>query len=134
MRFAIRFLIVNALIAMVIGLIGWSTEWEASDYTLSLLVVCGLALFATGAALGSTGPLSNVSGGAMTDAIGPGSVRATPAGAMSGVFGMAVDDVATTEPAYPRRGETPGPRTFLIMLATSLTTGAAALVSWKVFD
>src|SRR5688572_12616561 len=95
-RFAIRFLIINVLIAAIIGLIGWSADWEASNYTLALLVVCGLAFFAGIAALGRSGPTSSV-GGAMTDAIGPGSVRSTPAGAMSGVFGMAVDDVATSE-------------------------------------
>jgi hypothetical protein len=152
-RFLIRFLIVDALIAAVIGLIGWSSEWEASDYTLSLLVVCGVAFLATGAALGSSGPMSNVSGGAMTDAIGPGSVTGTPAGAMGGVFGMAVDDVATGESVQSqyapghgsptgdfygrwraRQGETPGPGTFFLLLATSLTTGVAALVSWKVFE
>ena len=135
-RFAIRFLIVNALIAVVIGLIGWSADWEASDYTLALLVVCGVALFATGASLGRSGPLSNVSGGAMTDPIGPGSSRGTPAGAMGGVFGMAVDDVATSEWVQwqDAPGQTPGPRTFVLTLATSLTIGVAALVSWKVFE
>ena len=133
-RFAINFLIVNALIALVIGLIGWSAEWEASDYTIALLAVGGVALFATGVALGSNGPRSNVSGGAMTDAIGPGSVSGTPAGAMSGVVGMAADDDATAEPVYSRQGETHRPRTSFLMLATSLTTGAAAIVSWKVFE
>jgi hypothetical protein len=107
-RFFGNVLIVNALIAEVIGLIGWSAEWEASDYTLAVI---------------------------------------------GGVFGAAVDDVATSESVqsqfaqgagFPkgdfygrwraRQGETPGPRTFSLMLATSLTAGTAALVSWKVFE
>jgi hypothetical protein len=153
-RFLRNLLIVDVAVALVIGLIGWSSDWEASDYTLALLVVSGLALFATaGAALGRSGPMSNVSGGAMTDPIGPGSVRGTPAGAAGGVFGMAVDDEATSEwvgsqyvsgPGSPkgdffgrwgaRQGEAPGPRTFFVMLATTLTTGAAALVSWMFFE
>jgi hypothetical protein len=135
-RFAIRFLIVNALIAAVVGAIGWAAEWKASDYTPALLVVFGLAVFASIVSLGSSGSTSNVGGGAMTDAIGPGSVSGTPAGAMGGVFGMAVDDAATSESVrwQEAQQETPGPRTFVLPLATSLTTGVAALVSWKVFE
>ncbi|MGH2794722.1 MAG: hypothetical protein ACRDKG_10510 [Actinomycetota bacterium] len=148
-RFAGKLLLINAIVALAIGLIGWSSDWNAADYTLALLVVCGVAFFATAAALGSSGPMSNVSGGAMTDAIGPGRVIGAP----EGFGGMAVDDVAISEhvqshysqgPDTPkgdfygrrraRQGEHPGPRPLFLMLATSLMTGAAALISWKLFE
>lgn len=148
-RFLGWLLIVNALIALGVALIGWTMDWGASDYTLALLVACGVAFFATSATLGSSGPMSNVSGGAMTDAIGGAAVG----GQLGGVVGMAVDDVAHSEwvgSSYAeqpgstrgdfyarwrsRQGERPGPRPFFIMLATCLTTGAAAIVSWKFFE
>lgn len=148
-RFLRHLLIINGVIALGVWLIGRSADWGASDYTLALFVVCGLAFFATSAALGSSGPMSNVSGGAMTDALGTASVG----GPIGGMVGMAVDDVAQAEsarsayveqPGGPkgdfygrwrtRRGEAPGPSPFFLMLATSLTTGAAALISWNFFE
>ena len=94
-RAVLGILLINVILALVAALIGWTMDWAASDYTLALLGVCGLSFFATAAAIGSSGPMSNVRGGAMTDAIGPGHVT----GFIGGVVGMAVDDVAQAESA-----------------------------------
>lgn len=117
---------------MALFVIGSAADWTASDYTVALLAVCAVALFATGVTLGRGGSAS--SGGALTDPIGRGGVRGTPAGAMAGTFEMVVDDDATAEPdLYP--GATPARRAFpLVPLGLAVATGIAALVSRLVFE
>lgn len=121
-------LIAEAVVAVGIVVIGSAADWTASDYTAALLVVCAVALFATGAALVGSRPLSR-SGGAMADAIGRGSVRGTPV--LSGTIGMAVDDDANVEPdaaLQPSLARRPFP---LVAAGTAVATGIAALISWR---
>ena len=126
-------LIVQAIVAIGIVVIGSAADWTASHYTPALLGVCAVALFATGAALAGRGALSR-SGGAMTDPIGRGSVRGTPAGALMGTFEMAADDDANVEPDASLQ-PTLARRPFTVAAAgVAATTGIAALISWLLFE
>lgn len=130
-RFLLWLLLVNALIAGFVALIGWTMGWNASDYTLGLLVACGLAFFATSATLGTSGPMGNIA------ATGPGPFEAAArgeavAGAMEAPPGAPKGDFLRVWKS--RQGEKLGPRPFFIMLVTCITTGGAAIVSWKVFE
>ena len=125
-------LIAEAMVGAGILVIGSAAGWTASDYTIALVVVFGVALFATVATLGRSGARS--SGGAMTDPIGRGSVRGTPAGAMSGQFEMVSDDDASREPYLPPE-PTPDRRGFpLVPAGVAVATGIAALISRLLFE
>lgn len=131
-RFFIWLVTMSGLIALILWLIGSSADWGAPDYTRGLIVVSVFMVLATGFSF-RTRESSPAGGGAMTDAIGPGSAAGSPAG-----IEMKVDDDITHEQGRYQEARSVGPNIapppFPLMLATTVLTAAAALISWQVFE
>lgn len=134
-RFLRNLVIVNGMVALGVGLGGGLAGWEASSFTLTLFLLCGVAFFLGSAALGGTGPAVHI--GDITPGSGPNPMDAVLAGEETqSAYGSPGRSKGDFFPRWrARHGWNEGSRgVAFVLLATGVTLAIAGTISGLVFE